>query len=495
VVTLFGMRSSIVFGSVLILVGVAQAQIKIPGGGQLPDLKLPSIQDLIRGEAPLTMTIKDAPLMGWDEFKRLGISADVKVLGQADKTEKGTFMLDTGQYKMTIRSFCCRGYTYGPTQGMGYLLGPWKGSKSGFVRELLSSYGRNPSVEQRDVQLLIWAVIARVKPQDMNEGAQRALVQLMGKDGGKLLADGALDYFAGRAADDLFKKASKELKPVLEFENKIRGLHRQANAKYEEFERLAVLEPQEELKSEVPRGTWNLAPGGYLIRFDPAGYSKTEVEVIVPRRAEMVRDELRRVTQMKWADGFTIDLKYTDVEPVVLPQDARMRALQVAEVRISGPGLSAPVVSTKTDFVLQGVPTKKKSTAETLHLYKFSYAMLQGWWESARDRYEDVQELNDRIETYEEWSERMGRIERGERPEEDLFDGSSIQDMIESLFGGTDDRLEVIGDTHGRLAEHLAHATGVIGGLGDGTEVDPSDFPIIPANGGSQNLGGSSNVW
>lgn len=489
------MRSTLAFGAFVALVGMSQAQIKIPGGGQLPDLKLPSISDLMRGEAPLSMSIQDAPILGWDEFKRLGISGEARVLGQSDKNERGTFRLGPGHYKMSIRSFCCRGYTYGPTKGMGYVLGPWKGAKSGFVQELLRSYGRNPQVDQKDVQLLIWAVIARVKPQDMNSGAQRALVQLMGKDGGKLLADGAVDYITGKVADDLFKKANKELKPILEFENKIRGLHRKANATYEEFERLAVLEPKEELKSMVPGGTWNLSPDGYLIRFDPRGYSRTDVDVIIPRKAEFVRDSLKRVTQMKWSDGFAIDIQYTDVAPVNLPQDAQIRVHQVAEVRISGPGISSPVVSTRTDFVLQGTPTKRKSVRGTLNLYRFGAAMLQSWWGTARDRYDDVQELNDRIETYEEWSARMDRIERGEQPSDDLFDTSSVQDLIESLFGGTDDRLEQIGDTHGRLAEHLAHATALIDGLGDGSDVDPAAFPIIPANGGSQNLGGSSNSW
>ncbi len=106
-------------------------------------------------------------------------------------------------------------------------------------------------------------------------------------------------------------------------------------------------------------------------------------------------------------------------------------------------------------------------------------------------RAEGARDMRDRIETYEEWWARNERIKRGERPDEDVFDSNHIRDLIESIFGGTDDRLEQIGETHGRLAEWLAYATRLLDTLPDGSTVDPTDSPYAPGRSGGQTLLGS----
>lgn len=110
-------------------------------------------------------------------------------------------------------------------------------------------------------------------------------------------------------------------------------------------------------------------------------------------------------------------------------------------------------------------------------------------------RYEQASEIHERIETYEEWYARQERIKRGERPDEDVFDSGHVRDLLDSIFGGTDDRLEQIGETHGRLAEWLAHATRVIDSLGEETPVDPTDSPYAPGRSGGQTLIGSGATW
>ena len=49
-----------------------------------------------------------------------------------------------------------------------------------------------------------------------------------------------------------------------------------------------------------------------MIRYQPHGYSQTDVEVIVPRIAHFTRDSIKRVTQVRWDDGMTIDIAYSD---------------------------------------------------------------------------------------------------------------------------------------------------------------------------------------
>lgn len=479
---------------VVVSAAAAHSQIKLPGGAKLPDLKIPGLDNILKGEEPLTTTIKDIKLLGWPELDRVSLTNSQPLTAEV-KTAAGTFKLKPGSYTAELQSFCAKGYTYGPTQGMGYVIGEWKGSKSEFLQTLMRAYGQKGGVDQRDVQLLVWSVLAKVKPQNMNEGAKRALVQLMGQDASKLLADGAMDYLNDATMREVNKKLAPALRPFFEADNKMRGLFAKAGTKYEEFERLGVLQATEELKTSVPRGRWNINPKGYLVRYFPSGYSQVRTEIIVPHKPLVEKDAKGRVTSLKIAD-FTLQITYDEARrSTPYPSDPGVVAHPVSKVRIEVPEARGGVVekTSSTAWVFTGRPKRAQHAASqnSLLLRLISRAPFQdfdGW----RERYEGASELNDRIETYEEWYQRQQRIERGERPEEDVFNSDHVSDMIESLFGGTDDRLGVISETHGRLAEWLAYATGVIGSMGDGAEVDPADGLIIPANGGSQRLAASS---
>lgn len=484
-----------IFASIVVVsASAASAQIKLPGGNRLPDLKIPGLDTILKGEEPLTTTIKDIKLLGWPEFDRATL-IDPKPITEELKTAEGKFKLKPGSYTAELQSFCARGYTYGPTQGMGYVLGEWKGSKADFLQTLMRAYGQKGGVDQKDVQLLVWSVLARVKPDKMNEGAKRALFHLMGHDSTKLLADGALDYLNDSAMNEISRRLTPALRPFFEADNKMRGLFAKAGTTYQEFERLGVLETTEPLKTSVPRGRWNLSPQGYFVRYFPSGYSQVKTEIIVPDVPRVEKDSKGRLTQLKIAD-FTLQITYDETRrSAPYPSDPGVVAHPVAKVRIEVPEARGGVLerTSSAAWVFVGAPKRSEHAASqnSLLLRLITRAPFQGF-DGWRERYEGASELHDRIETYEEWYERTQRIERGERPDDDVFNSDHIRDMIESIFGGTDDRLEVIGETHGRLAEWLSYATGVIGSLGDGSEVDPADGLIIPANGGSQRLSASS---
>ncbi|MFP5379842.1 MAG: hypothetical protein ACLGHP_08870, partial [Vicinamibacteria bacterium] len=183
--------------------------------------------------------------------------------------------------------------------------------------------------------------------------------------------------------------------------------------------------------------------------------------------------------------------------------DPAMAAHAVTHVRIDVPPARGGALERDVDaWIFTGRPTARRRDVADLDLVRrlaawvapvaHASALQFGDWGR---RSEQVQESNDRIETYEEWYARQERIKRGERPEEDVFDSGHVSDLIESIFGGTDDRLEQIGETHGRLAEWLAHATDVIGSLGDDTPVDPTDAPFAPGRAGGQTLVGSGATW
>lgn len=524
------MVSRAAFVSIVILsAAAASAQIKLPGGNRLPDLKIPGLDNILKGEDPLTTTIKDIKLLGWPELDRVKL-INPRALGESDRTETGVFKLKPGSYTAELQSFCTKGYTYGPTQGMGYVIGDWKGSKAAFLQTLIRAYGQKGGVDQRDVQLLIWSVLARVKPQNFSPEAKRALAHLMGEDSAKLLAEGALDYLNESTMKEVSRRLSPALRPFFEADNKMRGLFAKAGTSYQEIERLGVLQATEELKTSVPRGRWNLSPQGYLVRYFPAGYNQVRTEIIVPHNPQIEKDSKGRLTQLKIAD-FTLQITYDEARrSAPYPSDPGVVAHPVSKVRIEVPEARGGVVekTSSTAWVFVGAPKRSEHAASqnSLLLRLITRAPFQdfdGW----RERYDEANELNDRIETYEEWYQRQQRIERGERPNDDVFNSDHVSDMIESLFGSTDDRLGVISETHGRMAEWLSYATGVIGSLdgsaggggstggggsvggggsaggggstgggggfwGGGAGVDPADGLIVPANGGSQRLAASS---
>ncbi len=479
---------------VILSAAAAHAQIKLPGGGKLPDLKIPGLDSILKGEDPLTTSIKDIKLLGWPEFDHVQLT-DTVTLTATERSAAGTFRLKPGSYKATLQTFCARGYTYGPTEGMGYVLGEWKGSKAPFLQSLMKAYGQKGGVAQEDVQLLVWAVLAKVKPQNMSDGAKRALVQLMGQDATKMMAEGAVDYLNDSVMREVNKQLSPALRPFFEADNKMRGLFAKAGTSYAEFEKIGVLKATEPLKSSIPKGRWNLHPQGYLVRYFPAGYSQTTSEIIVPHVPQVKKDDKGRVVDLKIAD-FSMQITYDDARrSTAYPSDPGMVAHPVAKVRIEVPEARGGVLekSSSTEWVFVGSPKKAahQISQDSYLLRLITRAPFQDF-DRWRERYEGANDLNDRIETYEEWWERTQRIERGERPNEDVFNSDHIRDMIESLFGGSDDRLGVIAETHGRLAEWLAYATGVLDSMSGDAEIDPSDGLIIPANGGSQRLAGSA---
>ncbi|MCB0824585.1 MAG: hypothetical protein KDC26_00190 [Armatimonadetes bacterium] len=467
----------------------ALAQISLPGGQKIPDIKLPSLGDLTKGEAPFVTNVNTIPFWGWEDFDKLQLK-DFVELTNADRGEDNHYHLKPGRYQITLKTFCARGYTHGPTAGDGYIIGAWTGSKAQFLREIMRRYtAKGDSVDQKDVQLLVWAVMARVNPKDMKGGARKALLELMGDDGLKLMAQGALQHYADDAAKKIFAPADRAMRPFLEYENKMRGMFNDANRTYADFERVAMLEAPADYKTLIPNLRWNLHPKGYLVRFTSHGYSKSTMQIVIPNTPEVTRDEKSRVTRLVIGD-YALNIGYDDSKPgIPYPDDKGLTAYAVNKIKIEVPEARGGVLEREVDgWIFKGKPTVRKKKDKALFLsviFPEAASMLQfGGW---RERYDQVQEVHDRIETYEEFYERTQRIERGERPDEDVFDSNHIQDLIDSLFGGTDDRLEQIGETHGRLAEWLAHATELIGGMGE-DGVDPSDSPFAPGNPGGQTL-------
>lgn len=297
----------------VLLTCTLDAQVNLPRGMRLP--RLPSLADLTRGEPPLATNVTTIPLHGWPEFDDLPV-AGFRDLENADRRADGSYRLTSGRYRLQLKSFCARGYTHGPTQGDGYILGAWTGSKADVLREMMRQYTAKAGiVSQEDTQLLVWAILARVHPKDMQGGARRAMVHLLGDRGPDLLARGALAYLPDDVTRKLFPRAGA-LRPVLEYENRMRGMFRQPGRTYAEFERLAVLSAPAGVRTVIPAARWNIHPRGYLVRFSSTGYMRSTMEMIVPGRPVVTRDRWRRVTRFA-VDDYALTIAYEQDGPGV----------------------------------------------------------------------------------------------------------------------------------------------------------------------------------
>lgn len=192
------------------------------------------------------------------------------------------FTLKPGFYTGTFKSFCLKAGTYGPGKGDGYLFAPLAGPKEKVAHTLIANWEKHPEVEQHDVQLLLWAIIAKTNFSKLSPELKLVAAKLLNSDDMSVLKSNMMDYVSGEAMDKLTANLPEPAKTIVEIENKIRGLMYQANASYDQIESLAMLNGSAAPNTDFPRGIWGLHPDGYYIKYLPHSYTSTEVVIYVP---------------------------------------------------------------------------------------------------------------------------------------------------------------------------------------------------------------------
>lgn len=195
------------------------------------------------------------------------------------------FLLKPGFYTGTFKSFCLQAGTYGPDKGNGYLFAPLAGPKEKMARTLIANWEQHPEIEQRQVQLLLWAIIAKTNFSKLSTDLQLVAAKLLNKNDLSALGSTMVDYISGEAMSKLTSNLPEPAKTIVEIENKIRGLMYQANSSYDQIESLAMLGGTAPVNTAFPSGIWGLHPDGYYIKYVPHSYSKTEVVIYVPKKA------------------------------------------------------------------------------------------------------------------------------------------------------------------------------------------------------------------
>lgn len=280
---------------------LAVAALAVAASGQFPKIRtprLPGMGDLFKKGPAITTSLSDAK---WEAPDKDGFRPEAKPLGSLERGPKGGFVLREGTYGAVVQSYCLHAGTYGPGKGDAYLYAPPKGPAEKAVMHIAENSVDHPEIPQRDIQLLLWGIIARTKFSDMPANLQSVGRQLLSRKEASDLDGGAMDRIGQEALDRGLIKEPPFMQRILQAENEIRGKLSAPTALYEDVERVAVLDgapPLSDRGRATPSGRWSLHPDGYYVHYIPNGYTNTRLEVYVPAGCPAIGKEFDPATHI-----------------------------------------------------------------------------------------------------------------------------------------------------------------------------------------------------
>lgn len=220
---------------------------------------------------------------------------------ELQRTPTGGFVLQPGFYEMHTQSYCLHAGTHGPGGGDGYLFAPTEGPAEDAVKTILRNSVNHPEIAQRDIQVLLWAIIARTQFEDMDTKHKATAARLLTPQQLLTLNRNAVTMVAGPAFNAALDRLPPLVRQVVEAEQQLRQMLTTPGTPFEQMERVAVLAgvaPMGAGSREVPGGRWNLHPDGYYVRYMPQGYSHTVTQVWVPQGSPSVGKEYDPATHI-----------------------------------------------------------------------------------------------------------------------------------------------------------------------------------------------------
>jgi hypothetical protein len=217
------------------------------------------------------------------------------------RTPNGGFVLQPGYYEFHDQSYCLKAGTHGPGGGEGYGYALTKGPAEDAVMSIVRNSVQHPEIEQRDVQVLLWAIIARSKFEDLQPALKLTASRLLTPRQLASLNRNAANFLPAPLMNQVKNGLPPFVQQVLEAENQLRGMLTSANSSYEQMERVAVLTgiaPMGEGSRQMPTGQWFLHPDNYYVRYMPSGYTNTVVEIWVPQGSPAVGKEYDPATHI-----------------------------------------------------------------------------------------------------------------------------------------------------------------------------------------------------
>jgi hypothetical protein len=478
------------------------AQFPVPRVPTARHIPVPNIDRWVRGEPPLSTSLKDARIeVPWLDTLRPRFS-DLASL----KNGGGTFTLRPGHWSMDLQSFCVHPGTRGPqpTDGRGYLSAPMRGPRAEIVTRMLEGFGRMPDVGHHDMQTLLWAILSRTRIRSMSTAQQSLAARLLTPAQLAAIETGAVDVIPVSLRRQAFAALPPEARRLAEAENRLRETLLRPTHTYASLERAAVLTgPLPSTARTIPRERWSIHPGGYLIRYLPLGFARTTVEIAVPAKYQIRRDRLGRIVSVDFGDGRRTETEYDDSIPPFQPPGVTTAVgyafKSVRLVRTGASGVPEEVVVRGKGWTFV-VASGRSTTRQPMPTFGFRLASMQApsWmerFETWKGRYDTWnEEFRGRAEWYRD------RAKRATDPPpdvaqtvRDIEDLEHYRDGIDAaLRGDIGGRLDWLIDHQERMNAALERATIVLSGLPDRPEDEYSPARDVAIPAGGQRLGLSS---
>lgn len=280
------------------------------------------VGSVLEGKPAISTSFKDVDLKNTlpPDF---GAAETYTSLSTLSKNDEGLYKLKPGFYETLNLSYCLKAGTNGPAKGDAYGNAPIKGKMDDIVEAILvksQEMWRNKAsgsgvvntlssavISQKDVQLLLWAIIAKADFEDMQNKTKAVALALLSPDQIVKLNGGAVKSVVNFASEKGWVDKPEWMRKMEEAEQSLRQMYKSSNSTYEDFERLAVLAGISPEAQPVEFGTWFKHKDGYYLRYEPQGYPRTHVKIYVPEKKE-------------------VELKITGV--IATPSDSRQRLAQ-----------------------------------------------------------------------------------------------------------------------------------------------------------------------
>ena len=141
---------------------------------------------------PITTSFKDVDKTKHFE-NSFGNEAEYTSFFSMPFDKSNGFTLQPGFYEGIFKSFCIKAGGYNPIQGTGRFYAPIKGPKADIMSAIIEGYQGRSDITQKEVQLLLWAIIAKTDFSKMKGPVKVTAVKLLKPDQIARLSKGALD--------------------------------------------------------------------------------------------------------------------------------------------------------------------------------------------------------------------------------------------------------------------------------------------------------------
>src|SRR5690606_5628753 len=139
------------------------------------------------------------------------------------------------------QTYCLHAGTHGPGGGDGYLYAPVKGSAEDAVIAILQNSVDRPEIAQRDIQLLLWAIVARARFENLDNRLKLVAAQLLTQRQLASLNRNALDVLNSRELASLTGGLPAPLRAIAQAESQLRSMLTAGGSNYDDFEAVAML--------------------------------------------------------------------------------------------------------------------------------------------------------------------------------------------------------------------------------------------------------------